>query len=276
MSMDAMYVKQQFYAQIALNNIEMNSVIDPSSKIHESVSIGPFCVVGPNVEIGPNCILHSHVVIKGPTVIDEGNIFYQFSTIGDNTPDKKYQGEDTSLEIGKDNIFREGVTVHRGTVQDKFKTVIGDSNLFMAYAHIAHDCEVGSHNVFANTAGLAGHVKVGNHVTLGAVTLVHQFCNLGDYAFTGLNTIITMDVPAFVKVAANPARPVGLNSVGMQRNNFDNDAVNLVKKAYRIIYRKGYSLDEAIKHLYALNSESNPALEIFIASIEKSERGLLR
>ncbi len=254
----------------------MNSVIDPSAKIDKSVTIGPFCFVGPNVEIGPNCVLHSHVVIKGPTQIDEGNTFYQFSTIGEDTPDTKYNGEQTSLEIGKENIFREGVTVHRGTIQDKSKTVIGDGNLFMAYAHIAHDCEVGNNNVFANTAGLAGHVKVGNNVILGAVTLVHQFCSLGDYSFTGLNTIITMDVPAFVKVAANPARPIGLNSVGMQRNNFDTDTVNLIKKAYRIIYRKGYSLDDAIKHLHALNKDSNPALSTFISSIESSERGLLR
>jgi len=254
----------------------MNSIIDPSAKIHSSVKIGPFCMIGPNVTIGPNCILHSHVVIKGPTIIDEDNIFYQFSTIGEDTPDKKYAGEETSLEIGKANIFREGVTVHRGTVQDKAKTVIGDGNLFMAYTHIAHDCEIGNHNVFANTAGLAGHVTLGNHVTLGAVTLIHQFCHLGDYSFTGLNTIITMDVPAFVKVAANPARPIGLNSIGMERNNFDTESINLIKKAYRIVYRKGYSLQDAIKHLHALNAEANPALDTFISSIEGSERGLLR
>ncbi|MFL2724853.1 MAG: acyl-ACP--UDP-N-acetylglucosamine O-acyltransferase [Gammaproteobacteria bacterium] len=253
-----------------------NSIIDPTAIIDKSVKIGPFCVIGPNVEIGPDCVLHSHVVIKGPTKINEGNVFYQFSTIGEDTPDKKYNGEDTTLEIGKKNIFREGVTVHRGTVQDKSKTIIGDENLFMAYTHIAHDCIVGNKNVFANTAGLAGHVTVGNNVILGAVTLVHQFCSLGDYSFTGLNTLITMDVPAFVKVAANPARPIGLNTVGMQRNNFDNDSVNLIKKAYRIIYRKGYSLKEAIKHLHALNQEENEALTTFISSIERSERGLIR
>ena len=205
-----------------------------------------------------------------------GNIFFQFSTIGEDTPDKKYDGEATTLEIGKNNIFREGVTVHRGTVQDKSKTVIGSQNLFMAYVHIAHDCIVGDNNVFANATCLAGHVKVGNHVVLGGVTLVHQFCSLGDHSFTGINTIITMDVPAFVKVAANPARPIGLNTVGMQRNNFDNDSVNLIKKAYRIIYRKGYSLDEAIKRLHLLNQDKNPALTTFISSIERSERGLLR
>ena len=253
-----------------------NSVIDPSAKIDSSVKIGPFCVIGPNVEIGPNCVLHSHVVIKGPTKISDGNIFYQFSTIGEDTPDKKYAGEATTLEIGKENIFREGVTVHRGTVQDKSKTVIGDGNLFMAYSHIAHDCVVGSQNVFANNSALAGHVEVGNSVTLAGYTLVHQFCKLGDLSFTGLNTLITMDVPAFVKVASNPARPIGLNTVGMQRNNLDNDSVNLIKKAYRIIYRKGYSLKDAIKHLYALNKDKNSALTTFISSIERSERGLLR
>jgi len=252
------------------------SVIDSSAIIHPSAHIGPFCVVGPKVSIGANCVLHSHVVIKGPTTIDEGNIFFQFSTIGEETPDKKYQGEETTLEIGKSNIFREGVTVHRGTIQDLGKTTIGDSNLFMAYAHVAHDCIVGNNNIFANTAGLAGHVKIGNNVTLGAVTLVHQFCHLGDYSFTGLNTIITMDVPAFVKVAANPARPIGLNTVGMERNGFDTDAVNLIKKAYRVVYRKGYSLQDAIKYLNDLNSDSHPALDVFIASIKQSERGLLR
>ena len=253
-----------------------NSVIDPSAKIDQSVIIGPFCVIGPDVEIGPDCILHSHVVIKGPAKISSGNTFYQFSTIGEDTPDKKYNGEATSLEIGSNNIFREGVTVHRGTVQEKSKTIIGSDNLFMAYSHIAHDCLVGDQNVFANNAGLAGHVTVGNNVILGAVTLVHQFCSLGDHSFTGLNTLITMDVPAFVKVAANPARPIGLNTVGMQRNNFDTDTVNLIKKAYRTIYRKGYSLDDAIKRLHALNEDENPALTTFISSIERSQRGLLR
>lgn len=254
----------------------MNSVIDSSAKIDDSVKIGPFCVIGPDVEIGPNCVLHSHVVIKGPSKIGEGNIFYQFSTIGEDTPDKKYNKEKTTLEIGNNNIFREGVTVHRGTVQDKSHTFIGSSNLFMAYSHIAHDCVVGNNNIFANTAGLAGHVVVGNNVTLGAVTLVHQFCSLGDYSFTGLNTLITMDVPAYVKVAANPARPIGLNTIGMERNNFDSDTINLIKKAYRIIYRKGYSLEDAINQLYSLNQDNNPALTSFITSIERSERGLLR
>ena len=220
--------------------VDATSIIHPASKIDDSVEIGPFCIIGENVEIKKGTKLLSHVVLKGPTTVGEDNTFYQFSTIGEDTPDKKYAGEATTLEIGDNNIFREGVTVHRGTVQDQSKTVIGNENLFMAYVHIAHDCIVGDNNVFANATCLAGHVKVGNNVVLGGVTLVHQFCSLGDHSFTGINTIITMDDPAFVKVAANPARPIGLNTVGMQRNDFDNDSINIIKKAYRIIYRKSY------------------------------------
>ena len=219
-----------------------NSVIDSSAKIDKSVKIGPFCVIGPDVEIGPDCILHSHVVIKGPTKIDAGNIFYQFSTIGEDTPDKKYNGEATTLEIGVNNIFREGVTVHRGTVQDKSKTVIGNDNLFMAYSHVAHDCTVGDNNVFANLAGIAGHVSIGNNVNVGAITTVHQFCKMGDFAFAGMNTSITMDVPAFVKVASDPARVIGLNSVGMKRNNINEESISLMKKAYKLLYRKNFKM----------------------------------
>ena len=257
--------------------VHPTSIIHPKSKIDDSVEIGPFCIVGEDVEIKKGSKLLSNIVLKGPTSIGEENIFYQFSTIGEDTPDKKFKGEKTKLEIGNKNIFREGVTVHRGTVQDNSITSIGSDNLLMAYSHIAHDCVVGDGNVFANNAGIAGHVSVGNNITIGALTTVHQFCNIGDYSFIGMNTSINMDIPAYVKVAADPARVIGLNSVGMTRNNITSDSVSLIKKAYKLVYRKGLKIEEAIKKSKELNKKANdPFLDVFIQSLEVSERGILR
>ena len=168
--------------------IHPTSIIHDNSKIDDSVEIGPFCIIDEGVEIKKGTQLLSHVVLRGPTIIGEDNVFYQFSTIGEDTPDKKFKGEKTKLEIGDRNIFREGVTVHRGTVQDKSLTYIGSDNLLMAYSHVAHDCVVGDGNVFANNAGIAGHVYVGNNITIGALTTIHQFCHIGDYSFIGMNT----------------------------------------------------------------------------------------
>lgn len=257
--------------------IHETSIVHSSSKIDDSVEIGPFCIVGENVEIKKDTKLISHVVIKGPTSIGANNTFYQFSTIGDDTPDKKFKGEKTKLEIGDNNIFREGVTVHRGTVQDKELTKIGSDNLFMAYSHVAHDCVVGNHNVFANNAGIAGHVNVGDNITIGALTTVHQFCKLGDFCFLGMNTSINMDIPAYLKVAADPARVIGLNTVGMTRNGIEKESMSLIKKAYKLVYKKNLKINAAINEMKKLNHDSqNIYLDTFIASIEASERGILR
>ena len=183
-------------------SIHESSIIHPSAEIDENVEIGPFCIVGEKVKVKSGTKLLSNVVLKGPTTVGKNNVFYQFCTIGEDTPDKKFKGEETTLEIGDGNIFREGVTVHRGTIQDKSTTIIGNKNLFMAYSHVAHDCVVGSDNVFANNSGIAGHVTVGNNVTIGALTTIHQFCQMGDYSFAGMNASITMDVPAYIKVAS--------------------------------------------------------------------------
>lgn len=257
--------------------IHTSAIISPTAKIDSSVEIGPFCIIGDDVEIDSGSSILSHCVIKGPTKIGKNNTIYQFSSIGEDTPDKKYQGEKTELVIGDNNIFREGVTVHRGTIQDKGITTIGNDNLFMAYTHIAHDCLVGNSNVFSNNAGIAGHVTVGNFVTIGGYSAVHQFCMLGDYSFVGMNSSITMDIPAYVKVASNPARVIGLNTVGMSRNNISSESISLIKKAYKLIYKKGYRLDDAINKIDLLFIENNDELlNLFIESIKSSTRGILR
>ena len=257
--------------------IDSSSIISNKASIHPDVIIGPFCIIGDDVEIDEGTNILSHSVIKGPTKIGKNNIIYQFSSIGEDTPDKKYKGENTKLIIGDDNIFREGVTVHRGTIQDKGITKIGNKNLLMAYTHIAHDCSVGDNNVFANNAGIAGHVSIGNHVVLGGYSAVHQFCNLGDYSFAGMNTSITMDVPAYTKVASNPARVIGINSVGMSRNEIPPESISLIKQAFKILYKKGLKLDDSLKQIDILKSETSDSyLEIFTESIKSSSRGILR
>lgn len=258
-------------------NVDPSSIVSTKTKIHPSVNIGPFCIIGDDVEIDEGTTILSHAVIKGPTKIGKNNEIYQFSSIGEDTPDKKYKDEDTQLIIGDNNIFREGVTVHRGTIQDKGVTKIGSGNLLMAYTHIAHDCLVGDNNIFANNSGIAGHVSVGNYVVIGGYSAVHQFCSLGDYSFAGMNTSITMDVPAYIKVASNPARVIGLNSVGMSRNNIPSESISLIKKAFKIVYKKGLKLEVSLKEIDILSSVNNDNyLDIFFQSIKASSRGILR
>jgi len=257
-------------------SIHESSIIHPSAEIDNDVEIGPFCIIGEKVKIKAGSKLLSHVVLRGPTAVGKNNIFYQFCTIGEDTPDKKFKGEETTLEIGDENIFREGVTVHRGTIQDKSTTIIGNKNLFMAYAHVAHDCIVGNENVFANNSGIAGHVIVGNNVTIGALTTIHQFCQMGDHSFAGMNASITMDIPAYIKVASNPARVVGLNSVGMERAGIDKETITSIKKAYKIIYRKGFNLKDAIEKVQSMETSGVQEVRNFIDSIKSSERGILR
>jgi UDP-N-acetylglucosamine acyltransferase len=260
----------------AQSNIHPMALVDPSAKVHPSVKVGPFCLIEENVEIGPGCELLSHVVIKGDTKIGANNKFFQFATIGEQPPDKKYSGECTRLVIGDNNVFREAVTVHIGTIQDEAETMIGSGNLMLAYVHIAHDCQVGDGNVFANNASLAGHVKVGSNVNFGGFAKVSQFCSIGDFSFVCADCTITKDVPAFVKVAPGPARPVGLNTVGMERYGLSKDTRALLKQAYRIAYQKKLTVQAALAELEALNTENNVHLSIFIQSIRDSTRGIIR
>lgn len=255
--------------------IDERAIIHPSARLADNVTVGPWSVIGEDVEIGEGTIINSHVVIKGPTRIGQNNHIYQFSSIGEATPDLKYRYEPTRLEIGDNNVIREGVTIHRGTVQDKSLTCVGDGNLIMAYAHIGHDCVVGNHCIMVNNAALAGHVELGDWVILSGYTLVHQYCKIGAHAFTGMGTAVGKDVPAYVTVAGNPATAHNINIVGLKRRGFSADDISTLRKAYKVIYRQGLTLDEALAVLHEMRVECEP-VNLLIESLSQSQRGIVR
>lgn len=252
--------------------IHETAIISPGAKLGKNVSVGPWTYIGPDVEIGDDTVIHSHVVIKGPSKIGKNNQIYQFSTVGEDTPDKKFAGEATWLEMGDNNIVRENVTIHRGTVQDKGITKIGSNNLFMAYVHIAHDCIVGNHTIFANNASLAGHVQVDDWAILAGMVGVHQFCRIGAHSFIGLDTIVLKDIPPYVLAAGNPAEPKGLNSEGLKRRGFTSDDIMGIKRAYKEVYRKGHTLEQALVNI----PTENKHLALFKEFISHTQRGIIR
>ena len=255
--------------------IHSSSIIDPAAKIANDVDIGPFCLIGADVEIGSGTRIESHVILKGPMKIGERNHIFQFSTLGDGSPDKKYKNEPTTLVIGNENIIREGVTIHRGTVQDRGETLIGDRNLIMAYSHIAHDCVLGNDIVLPNQAALAGSVHVGDGAILGGYAIVHQFCSLGSYSFCAMGSAVNKDIPAYVKVRGNPAKPFGINVTGIKRLGYSKESIEALRSAYRSIYRKKLTVEEAIEELKGLRKEYEE-VDLFLNSIEKSTRGISR
>ena len=255
--------------------IHSSSIIDPAAKISNDVDIGPFCLIGADVEIGSGTRIESHVILKGPMKIGERNHIFQFSTLGDGSPDKKYKNEPTTLVIGNENIIREGVTIHRGTVQDRGETLIGDRNLIMAYSHIAHDCVLGNDIVLTNQAALAGSVHVGDGAILGGYAIVHQFCSLGSYSFCAMGSAVNKDIPAYVKVRGNPAKPFGINVTGIKRLGYSKESIEALRSAYRSVYRKKLTVEEAIEELNGLRKEYEE-VDLFLNSIEKSTRGISR
>jgi UDP-N-acetylglucosamine acyltransferase len=268
--------RERFYAQTGrLDVIHPAAIVDPSARIAPDAEIGPWTMIGADVEIGSGTRIASHVVIKGPTTIGCNNQVLQFSTIGEDTPDLKYKGEATRLVIGDNNIIREGVTIHRGTVQDRGETTIGNNTLLMAYVHVGHDSVIGDNCILVNNASLAGHVHVGDWAILGGYALVHQFCHIGAHAFLGASTYITKDVPAYVLVAGNPAEASNINVEGLKRRGFSADAINALRRAYKIIYRQGLSVDEALAEMRAMVSDT-PELQPLIDSVANSKRGIVR
>lgn len=252
--------------------IDKTAVIDPSAKIANNVHIGPYSVIGPDVEIGEGTWIGPHVVIQGPTRIGRDNKFYQFSSIGEVSQDKKFTGQKTYLEIGDRNTIREFCTLNRGTAQDS-ATKIGNDNLFMAYVHIAHDCIVGNHTIFANNASLAGHVTVEDHVILSGFSGVFQFCRVGAYSFAATNSVIIKDVPPYLKVSGYYAKPFGLNSVGLQRHGFSDEALIQLRRAYKVIYRNGLTVAKALEELAKM---ATPEVQRLIQFIQTSNAGIVR
>lgn len=254
--------------------IHETAIVHPDAKLGSNVSVGPYTVIGPDVEIGDDCQIHSHVVIKGPSKIGKNNRIFQFASIGEDCQDKKFAGEKTTLEIGDNNIFRESVTVHRGTVQDRGFTRIGSDNLFMAYAHVAHDCIVGDGCIFANACTLAGHVEVGDGAILGGLSAVHQFCQIGAYCFAGGGSIILKDLPPFVMLG-HDGKPHGINSEGLRRRGKSKETIMAIKRAYRAIFRSGLRMEEAIVELEKVAHEE-PDVQMLVEFLKGSTRGIIR
>lgn len=255
--------------------IDSRAIIDPSARIADDVVIGPWSIIGADVTIDAGTRIASHVIVRGPATIGKNNKIYQFSSIGEDTPDLKYKGEKTRLVIGDNNIIREGVTIHRGTVQDRSETTIGDNNLLMAYVHVGHDSVVANHCILVNNASLAGHVVVDDWAILGGYTLVHQFCHIGAHSFSGMGSAIGKDVPAFMIVAGAPAAARSINLEGLKRRGFSKEDIATLGRAYRIIYRKGLTIEKAIEELRELSENCAP-IRTLIDSLNASSRGIVR
>ena len=255
--------------------IHPTAIVEPGARVAPDVEIGPYAVIGAEVEIAAGCRIGSHAVITGHTRFGLNCHVWQFTSIGDAPQDKKYAGEATRLEIGANNTIREFCTLNRGTIQGGGVTRIGNDNWIMAYAHIAHDCQIGSRTVFANNAQLAGHVHVGDDAILGGFTVVHQFCRIGAHSITGMGTIVLQDIPPYVKASGNPARPYGINSEGLQRRGFRPEVLAAVKRAYRTLYRSSLTLDAARQAITA-QVRDTPELGPLLEFIAAPGRGIIR
>src|SRR5882672_1156154 len=255
--------------------IDAHAVVSPQAELAADVQVGPFSVIGPGLRIGPRTRVGPHVVITGLTTIGADNQFFQFASIGDAPQDKKYRGEPTRLQIGERNVFRECCTVNRGTAHEEGVTRVGDDNLLMAYTHVAHDCRLGNRIVMANCATLGGHVQLGDWVIMGGLAAIHQFCKIGAHAFIANNAAVTRDVPPYVMVVGQPARPHSINSEGLKRRGFGAEQIRNIREAYRTLYRRDLPLAEAVSALTA-QAASQPEILPLVEFIASSTRSLIR
>ena len=255
--------------------IHPTAVVHPEARLHETAEIGPFAVIGAKVKIGAGTSVGPHAVIEGDTTIGARNKVFQFASVGAVPQDLKYAGEPTRLEIGDENQIREFTTLHIGTAGGGGVTRIGHRNLFMAYSHVAHDCQVGNGCVLANSVALAGHVEVGNHVILGGLSAVHQFTRIGDHAFIAGGSMVAMDVPPYCTAQGDRAELVGLNTVGLSRHGYSEDQLARVKTAYKILFRSKLGLNEALAKVRA-EYGTQPEIELLLDFVANSKRGITR
>ncbi len=255
--------------------IHSSALVDPKASLADDVEIGPFTVIGPDVRIDSGTVVGPHVVIEGHTTIGKNNHIFQYASLGAIPQDKKYKGEPTELIIGDNNTIREFCTFNLGTVQGGGVTRVGNDNWLMAYVHLAHDCQVGSHTIFANNTSLAGHVTIKDWVILGGFTLVHQFCIIGDHAMTAYAAGISQDVPPYVMASGYRAAPAGINQEGLKRRGFSSDAISAIKNVYKLLYRQGLSYEEA-KEAIIQQAQTVAELEVFVDFFAQSKRSIVR
>jgi UDP-N-acetylglucosamine acyltransferase len=259
-------------------SIHPTALVAPGARVPDSCEIGPYCTIGPEVELGEECRLISHVVVDGRTKVGAKNTFFPFGSIGLAPQDLKYKGEDTETVIGDGNTIREYVTINRGTTGGGGITRLGSGNLLMAYVHVGHDSQVGSHCILANAATLAGHVTIEDHVTLGAFCPVHQHCVVGAYSFIGGGTIVTQDVlPFSLTSAKRENKAFGINKIGLERRGFTPERLKLLQKAYRILLAGKLNTTQAVEKMRELiGSDTGGDVAVLVKFIERSERGVIK
>lgn len=255
--------------------IHSSAVVHPGAEVDESCEVGPFSVIGDKAILGAGTVVDPHVVIEGPTRIGSNNRIYSFASIGGAPQDLKFGGEETWLEIGDNNTVREYATINRGTGQGGGYTRIGDHNLLMAYTHVAHDCQVGSHTIFSNSASLAGHVIVEDHAILAGFSLVHQFCRVGCHSFTGMGSVINCDVTPYTLVSGSFAKARGINTVGLRRKGFDRETLSGLKQAYNALIKRHIDREQALKDIERL-AQALPEVAHFSQFVRSSTRGVVR
>jgi UDP-N-acetylglucosamine acyltransferase len=255
--------------------VHASAIVARGARLADGVTVGPYSVIGAHVEVGEGTWIGAHVMLDGHLRIGRGNKIFHFASLGAPPQDKKYQGEDTAVEIGDNNTLREYVTINRGTALDIGVTRLGNDNWVMAYVHFAHDVQIGNHTIFANACQLAGHVTVGDWAIFGATTLVHQFVHIGAHAFTGMGTYLPQDLPPFITAAGNMAKPYGINSEGLKRRGFKPEDIAALKRAYRTLYRSGLALADARRQLEAQVAECVHVREL-VEFLDRSKRGIIR